>query len=391
MKTIAAGRWVPALWGSVLCASCTLDIVVPAEAPPEAWDPALNDHPSGSAFQDLLDRYVRRGLPGVVLLVRTPRGLWNGAAGYARVERSDSMLPTHRHHAASVTKMYTATAVMLLAEDGRIDLDAPIRDYLPPAVYRPIPNGSDATVRQLLGHRSGIPDFSGDLAYDLDSLNDPMGWHGPGDLLPYLHGQAPIAAPGTAYFYSNANYVLLALIVDQVVDGSHADVISDRLLAPLGLSGTYYKNEPGYPSPPGLVNSYQDLAGDGRLVNVSDLAVHGAEVFAGNAGLIATSADFAAFIEALVGGRLVAPETLAEMQKWGPDSRYGLGLSCLETPWGVGVGHDGADVGVRSEVRFFPELDATFVLLANGGDGGVPDRLFRRLRDEALALALGPG
>lgn len=379
-----------ALCGAVLCASCTMDITVPVEAPPDTWNPALNDHPAGSAFQELLDGYVRQGLPGVVLFVQTPRGLWNGAAGYARVETGDPMLPTHRHHAASVTKMYTATAVMLLAEEGLIDLDAPIRDLLPSTIYRPIPNGSAATVRQLLGHRSGIPDFSGNLAYDLDSLNDPMGWRGPDDLLPYLHGQHALSEPGTSYFYSNANYVLLALIVDRVVEGGHAAVVSRRILAPLGLDATYYKNEPGYPSPPGLVNSYQDLAGDGTVMNVTDLAVHGAQVFAGNAGLIATSADFAAFIQALMGTALVGPEALEEMQDWGSGSRYGLGLSYVETPWGRGIGHGGADVGVRSEVRYFPDLDATLVLLANGGDGGVPDRLFDRLWDEAVALALGP-
>jgi hypothetical protein len=76
-------RWLaPVLAGVVLATSCTLDINAPVEPPPESWDPALNTHPDGPAFQGLLNRYVRQGLPGVVLFVRTPQGQWNGAAGY---------------------------------------------------------------------------------------------------------------------------------------------------------------------------------------------------------------------------------------------------------------------------------------------------------------------
>ncbi|MFC1640378.1 serine hydrolase domain-containing protein, partial [Gemmatimonadota bacterium] len=338
--------------------------------------------------QNLLDRYVLEGIPGVVLFVRTPVGLWNGAAGYAKIETAEPMLPTHRHHAASVTKMYTATAVMILAEDGVIDLDARISQYLPDTITSRIPNGAEATVRHLINHRSGIPEFSGDLAYDLDFLSDPLGSYPPERLLSYLDGQSTWFRPGESFFYSNANYYLLALILDQVVDGGHADVVSERILRPLGLDATYYKNEPGYPRPPGLVNSYEDLAGDGRLMNVTDIAIHNAGEFFGNAGLIATSADFAAFVEALLNGQVVSPESLSAMQEWTESARYGLGLNFIETPYGPGIGHSGGDFGVMSQVRFFPDIDATLVLLMNGGDGGVTARLFRRLWDEVMESAL---
>jgi D-alanyl-D-alanine carboxypeptidase len=367
---------------------CTLDITAPIEPPPESWDPSLNTHPNGGEFQEILNRYVREGLPGVVLLVRTPQGSWNGATGYAKLETADPMLPTHRHHAASVTKMYTATAVLLLTEDGLIDLDAPISTYLPESLYGPIPNGARATVRQLLSHTSGIPDFNGDLTYDLDFLNDPFGSYSTERLLSYLHGQSRISPPGAGYFYSNANYLLLALIMDHVTGGSHAEVISHRILEPLHLAATYYKNEPGYPRPPGLVNSYQDVAGDGRLMNVSDLAVYALQIFSGNAGLIATSADFAAFIEALLDGLLLEPASLSEMQNWGERSRYGLGLNFIETPYGPGIGHSGGDSGALAQVRHFPDRAATLVLLANGGDSGVTDRLFHRLWGEVMDAAL---
>ncbi len=381
------------LWTSVLATvACTLDVTAPLVPPPDSWDPALNTHPRGTAFQELLDEYVRRGLPGVVLLVRTPEGLWNGAGGYARLEGRDPMTPAHRFHAASVTKMYTATAVMLLVEDGAVDLDAPIRTYLPPEVWRPIPNGGEATVRQLLDHRSGIPDFSGDLRYDLDFLNNPLGAYSPERILGYLHGQSAWMVPGSGYFYSNANYFLLAMIADALAPAGHADLIARRILRPLGLTGTYYRNDESYPRPPGLVNSYQDLAGDGRLMNVSDLATHAATIFFGNAGLMATSADFAAFLDALMDGEIVRPETVALMaERPTPSSLYGLGLSLMDTDFGEAMGHSGGDMGALAQVRHFPDRDATLVLLSNGGDGGVPARLFSALWDEAVEMALGGG
>jgi D-alanyl-D-alanine carboxypeptidase len=382
-------QWLVAVLAIVIVASCTLDIIAPVEPPPETWDPALNTHPDGPVFQALLNRFVREGIPGVVLMVRTPEGQWNGAAGYARIENDNRMLPTHRHFAASVTKMYTATAVLLLAEDGLIDLEARISTYLPATIYERVPNGAAATVRQLLGHTSGIPDFSGTLAYELDTLNDPMGWYSPERLLSYIEGESAFCAPGACYFYSNTNYLLLALLMNHMTGASHADVISERIIQPLGLSATYYKNEPGYPKPPGLVNSYHDLVGDGGIMNVSDITVHFNGMFSGNTGLIASSADYAAFIEALLDGSLISQASLAEMQERIKCSCYGLGLSFIETPYGPGIGHDGGDIGILTEVRRFPDLDATLVLLANAGNCGVPETMFKRLWDEAMRAALG--
>jgi D-alanyl-D-alanine carboxypeptidase len=388
--TTSSNLHLPAVVAAMatLAAACTLAITAPIESPPDTWDPAFNTHPDGVVFQGLLDQYVAEGMPGVVLFVRTPGGTWNGASGYARIETVEPMLATHLHHVASVTKTYMAAAVLALAEDGEIDLDAGISEYLPDTIYSRIPNGGDATVRQLLGHTSGIPDFSGDLAYDLDFLNDPLGAFPTERLLPYIYSQTAWASPGSHYFYSNANYFLLALTVDHAAEGGHAGVISQRILAPLGLDATFYKNETGYPAPAGLVNSYEDVAGDGRLANVTDMATHNADVFAGNAGLIATAADIATFFEALLDGRLLGQEATSEMLEWREPARYGLGINYVDTPYGPGIGHSGGDLGVMSRVRHFPDADATLVLLMNGGDGGVTARLFGRLWEEAMELAL---
>jgi D-alanyl-D-alanine carboxypeptidase len=375
----------------LLLVACTLDITTPETLPPNTWDSSWNTHPDGALFQEMLNRHVKDGLPGVVLLVRTPNGLWNGAAGYAKLETAIPMTPTHRHFAASVTKMYMATAVLMLVEDGLLELDAKLETYLPASTLNPIPNGKNSTVRQLLGHTSGIPSFTDAFHYELDTLNDPLGSYPPQRLLSYVYGESALFEPGEGYFYSNTNYLLLALLMDVTTGASHADVISERLLQPLGLQETWYKNEAGYPTPSGLVNSYEDLGGDGRLMNVSDLVIHANAAYQGNTGMIATSADFAAFIEALLQGNILQPASLDTMLSSTRCACYGLGLSFRETPYGTAVGHSGGDLGILSEVRYFPERDTTVVLLVNGGDSGVPQSLFRRLWDQTLDVAFASG
>ena len=381
--------WLATALAAVLWATaCTLHTAVPVQTPPQPWDPTLNTHPDSMAFQRLLDRYVREGMPGVVLLVRTPRGQWNGASGYAGIETHERMLPTHLHHVASVTKMYVAAAVMLLAQEGLLDLDARISRYLPEPVYGQIPNGAEVTVRQLLGHTSGIPDFGQVMAYDVDFMNDPLGSYPTERLLGYLRGQSPKFAPGTGWLYSNVNYVLLGMIIDRVAGTSHARVISERVLRPLGLTATFYKDGGGYPTPPGLVNSYTAVGG--RLMNVSDQVIHAADVFAGNAGLIASSADLATFIEAVLDGRVVGPGALAQMtQRNQHYSGYGLGLSIRDTPYGPAIGHDGASTGTLSLVRHFPNVNATLVILVNAGGGRRTEDAFLRLERDAIREALG--
>jgi hypothetical protein len=104
---------------------------------------------------------------------------------------------------------------------------------------------------------------------------------------------------------------------------------------------------------------------------------------------IATTADFAAFIEGLLNGQLIGQELLSEMQVWREHFHYGLGMNFIETPYGPGIGHSGGDFGVLSRVRHFPDVDATFVLLVNAGDNGAIGGLFDRLWDEATQNSLG--
>lgn len=324
----------------------------------------------GSAYQGIIDRYVRRGVPGVVLLVRTPEdGLWIGAAGKSNIEKSEAMLPCHIHHSASVAKMYMGTAIMLLVEDGKIDLDAHINQYLDKEMCNHIANGNSATVRQLLNHTSGIRDFVEEPKFLTDYFNDFFNDYTTIDFLRYVYDKPANFLPGTKVVYCNTAFVLLTLIIDRVTGRPHADFITERIFRKVGLNQTYYKNETGYPQPTGMVNSYLDRYGNGELENITEVAVHFDDTNVGHDAMLASVHDYARFMEALMRGQIVSQESLTQMKVWHYDESneifYGLALLREETAYGDALGHGGANLGVAMQVLYYPERDATIVFCSN--------------------------
>ena len=286
-------------------------------------------HPYASLYQPIIDSYIRRGIIGLGVLIRPPEeGTWNGAGGVARIEDRTPIRPETLFPSLSVVKTYTAAAVMLLEEEGRIDLQATIDTYLSPEICDRIANGHTATVLDLLRHSSGIPDFDRHIPV-LETWNNPYEWTWR-DNLEKVYDKAARFPPGGQWEYTNINYLLLALIIDRIT-GNHIHFFSERIFQALGLTSTFYKNEPGLPRPPGLVNFYLDRYGDGYLENVTDeLCALYYNTHFGYSGIYATLTDNARFIEAFVIGELVSKETFLRMaeplpfpgQEW-----RGLGFS----------------------------------------------------------------
>jgi D-alanyl-D-alanine carboxypeptidase len=337
-------------------------------------DMDFSDHPRDSLYQSIVDKYVAKGLVGLSVLVRdSEEGLWIGCAGYANIEDGVKMNPCHVHYASSITKSYTATMIMLLTEAGSIDLDATIDKYLPARITDKLPNGHKATVRNLLNHTSGILDFT--ASYLVDALNDYKYAYTPEEQIAYIYTTDPLWEPGGGFSYSNTNYTLLALIADGIT-GDHAEFLQERILDPLELDNTYYKNHPDYPQPPGLVNSYSEFYANGKLSNFSDVQNILTSTYIGEAGLMAAPLDFSLFFEHLFRDEIVSSESLDEMTTWVSDvypsipasetgEDYGLGLHYQDTPYGYAVGHSGGLVGDMSDVFYFPEHDVTIVICTN--------------------------
>ena len=341
--------------------------------------PELGPNPKAAAYQALLDSYVQRGLPGVVLLVKTPReGLWVGAAGKANLETGEAMTPCTLNYPQSIAKTFTATALMMLVEEGKVSLDAKISQYLPASMVAGIPNVNQATVRQMLNMTSGIPSYERDPTWIADGFANPLRTYNAEIMLSYIKNHPPDFAPGARWEYSTTNYVLAALIIDQVTGKSHADMFTNRIFRPLNLRDIYYKNEPGYPTPRGLLSgSYFDRNGNGTLENVAGFQTASVSSAIGDDGIISSAYDLAQFAEALAKGKLVNQRSLQQMTQWvntgTTGQQYGLGLYNYATPLGPAIGHGGNGIGAIAQMYYLPEADVTFVAFTNvGGFFGGP-------------------
>lgn len=201
-------------------------------------------------LQDLLDRVVsEKNVPGIVLQVLDLRqGEWSLASGMADIDSQTPMDPTYRFRCASNTKTFTAAAIMLLKQEGLLQLDDPIARYVP---EMHIPLDSVITIRHLLAHRSGMADY----VSETDLLNilqeDPHHAFTPEELVQASIDHGFDFYPGTQFSYSNTGYVVAALIIEKAnLEGlTYPEFIKACLLEPLGLTDTFVTMDWKIPSP----------------------------------------------------------------------------------------------------------------------------------------------
>ncbi|GAA3032759.1 serine hydrolase domain-containing protein [Streptomyces glomeratus] len=289
------------------------------------------------ATDDVLPQLVGRDrVPGAALLAREGTGTRFARAGHG-IARADHF------RAGSITKSFIATVVLQLAEEDRLSLSDTVEDHLPGLVRGAGNDGRTLTLRALLTHTSGLADFTEDTkgVFPLTSLQAVR--------IALTH---PPAARGR-FSYSNTNYVLLGMVIQQVTGHSYAVEAERRIITPLRLTGTSFPGtRTALPSPHGRA-----WAADGSDVTKLDPRVAGA---AGE--LVTTLADLDRFYAALLGGELLSPRGLREML----DTRtahgvYGMGLLPVRLPCGTTVwGHDGRISG--SYVRTAATVDGRRVL-----------------------------
>ncbi|MFE2107712.1 serine hydrolase domain-containing protein [Kitasatospora sp. NPDC059463] len=276
------------------------------------------------------------------------RTLWKGASGVADRTTGAPASPDGRFRIGSVTKTFVATVALQLVAEGRIGLDDPVERLLPGAV----PNGAGITLRQLLGHTSGVFNYTEDAAFDVEQPGYIEQWlesgrytrWTPQQLVALANAHPPYFAPGQGFHYSNTNYVLVGQIIERATGRSWQQEVERRVVRPLHLTGTFMPDhEPTVPGP--HAHGYYDLPTGPADVTELDPSMAGAS----GAG-ISTTADLNTFIAALIGGRLLPRPQLAEMMRATPQSegRYGLGLERATTDCGVLWGHTGGIPGYNT-------------------------------------------
>ncbi|GGU88949.1 serine hydrolase domain-containing protein [Kitasatospora aureofaciens] len=270
------------------------------------------------------------------------RLLWRNASGVAALGGGRPADPDGRFRIGSATKTFVATTLLQLVGDRRLDLDDRLECLLPGVV----PNSTAITVRQLLDHTSGVANYTQDPAFepnDPDWLTDrrfqPYSLQ---DLVDIANRYPPAFPPGQDWAYSNTNFVLIGMIIEKLTGHSWQEEVTRRIIRPLHLTGTTMPgNSPFVPGP--HAHGYLRTATGPVDVTLLDPSM------AGSAGAgISTTADLTTFIAALLGGRLLPPAQLAEMQRTsriGGGRNYGLGLQRVDTPCGTFWGHAGGIPG----------------------------------------------
>jgi D-alanyl-D-alanine carboxypeptidase len=323
-----------------------------------------------SEIKKVMEEMVQQGVPGAVAAIYDRNGLWTYACGYACIEDRTPMRACYLQYLQSISKTYMAVAIMKLYEAGRINLDAPITAYLPEKIKKYIVDGDKVTVSMLLNHTSGLPEYNFAPVYITRLLQNPMRIFKPEEYIENIKGKSLDFKPGSRHSYRNTNYVLLALIAEQIT-GDHGKYMEEQIFKPMGFTHTFYRIKQGNTYDNRLVNSYWDRYGNGILENISVLQNTNVASMVGDDGIITTPEEAILFLKGLLEGKLVSKASLEMMQKWslGDDGKpeYGLGLDYATFNNLPAIGHSGGGLGSGCQLYYIPSKNIYFFLCINVG------------------------
>ncbi len=291
------------------------------------------------AVQKSLDRLIDDGIPGALAAVRDPGGRTRHYTAGVGDLRTRSKVPVDgKVRIASNTKMFTATVVLQLVGEGKVGLDEPVETYLPGLVRGDGIDGRDITVRQLLQHTSGLPDYDDDVVKDYLTKQQHRHFE-PRETLDLALAKKAEFAPGTDWGYSNTNYTLAGLIVQRVTGRPIGEEITKRVIEPLRLRDTYWPGVGDQTVKGRHPHGYFRMTEDEPW---ADVTVQDPSAAWAAGALIGTPSDLNRFLTSLLDGKLLKPAQLTEMQKTveapGFDvtdgSTYGLGLATIKLSCG---------------------------------------------------------
>ncbi len=334
-------------------------------------------HPDHQRYQDLLNEIVSDGVTGIMMSVCKPStGMWVGASGAADLHNEIPMKPCNITRVGSTVKMFTAVTVLKLEEEGKLDIDDKISNYLHGDIIDQIENADKATIRQLLQHSSGIYNYIQNLVFQTASTNDLIREWKADDLLKYAYNKSPYFEPGEDVAYSNTNYILLGMLIEEVEDKPFYKVFEEKLFNPLGLTLTRFAAED--PVPDGIVRGYIDLYSNLQVLESTYFS--GWDYFTADGGLISNPYDMSIFFQRLMEGQILNSTSLDKMLTWispkEPDTefypiQFGLGIFRIETPQGTAYMHSGDAIGYYANMIYFPDDSTTIVYAVNSNYGKI--------------------
>jgi D-alanyl-D-alanine carboxypeptidase len=302
------------------------------------------------------DVMAENGIPGAVIGVWVPgEGSWVEAKGLADVDAEQAMDIADKVRIGSITKTFLATVILQLVDEGRVSLDDPLQDYAPE-----VPGSEEITMRMLLDHTSGLFDYTSDEGFQEALDAEPLTKWQPQELVDFAISHEPYFAPGQGWQYSNTNYILLGMIVEQVTGNQVGDEMRTRIYERLGLSNT------SFPEGPEMSGRYSHgyMYWDDQN-NLTDITTTFDPSLAWAAGgMISNLGDLEVWAEALATGELLSSATQEERLTFvdaQQGTQYGLGI----VDYKGFLGHGGDIPGFSNAAFYNPSMDVTIVLSLN--------------------------
>ncbi|MEO7766980.1 MAG: serine hydrolase domain-containing protein [Ferruginibacter sp.] len=316
------------------------------------------NYSKAAALDSILQHYTTNLLPGAAMAIYSEsEGWWAGAKGYSNIEKKIPMQNCHLQYIQSVSKMYMAVEILQLKEQGKINLDDPMTKYLPVRYSRYLKNAEKITVRMMLNHRSGIPEYNSNPNFVSQVVQHPLDYFSAEDCLKSFAGEDPQFAPGSKYVYTNTNYLLLSLIGDAIT-GDHAAYIKKNIFKPLSLNNSYYDLGHDYLTDANTPDTYWDVFNNGRPVNISEFQKETVVSSKGDDGIACTPVDAVKFLKGLMEGKLLKPASMKEMMDFVKDEkgndRYGMGMIYFNLGGIIAYGHGGGGIGAGCGLLYIP-------------------------------------
>lgn len=306
-------------------------------------------------------RFEELGVPGAIIGVWA-RGYqpWLTTLGVSNLTTGTPIQLNDKMRIGSITKTFTGTVLLQLVDEGLVNLDDPVSKYLPD-----VPNGENITIRQIGNMTSGLFNYSDDKDFEKKYVANPQRSWSPQELLAYSFDEHKPKPPSEEAKYSNTNSILLGLIIEKVTGNSLESEIRNRITAPLGMEQTTFATDGNMPNPHAqgyLYGTFSDpIVPEGTPPN--DVTTDNPSWGWAAGAMISTLDDLHRYAKSLATGQLLSEQTQAERLTW--QNMNGIEYGFHIANFGGMIGHNGAIPGFQSFIGYYPQADATIIVLVN--------------------------
>ena len=337
-------QWGKGGWKSTLDLKRTDLTSLPPAPPPVVYASPAEET---KALNDLVQAWVDDGrFMGSVLVMQDGKVLLDKGYGMADVAKGRPDTPGTAYHIASITKQFTAAAILLLQDRGKLKVSDSVRKYLPDAPA----SWDQITLFDLLTHTSGLGDDGEDLAGRWAQDETPA------QLYAVIRNEPLKFQPGSQFSYSNAGYVALGLVIEKVSGKPYGDFLHDNLFKPLGMTATAYNP----PSSPAQARGYEGSF-EGPIPTDNPLAL---SLGFASGGIVSTTHDMALWQAKLLGGKVLSPASLKQMITPFKDN-YGFGVWATDRDGHLDINHTGSVPGFHLDSHYEPDQKLSVIVFGN--------------------------